>query len=70
MYLGGAEMSELLNRQVYYMSDVEIITGKNRLTIRRWWEKGCFPKPTKLNNSLLAWNVSTIQDWIKQQIPE
>lgn len=63
-------MSDIPERQVYYIDDLEQITGRNRLTLRRWWEKGKFPKPTKLHSSVLAWNAMTIQRWINENIPE
>ena len=63
-------MSETLNRQVYYMDDLERITGRSSMTLRRWWEKDKFPKPIKLHSSVLAWNALTIQHWINENIPE
>lgn len=57
-------MSHELKQEVLYIKDVEHITGRNRLTLRRWWEKGEFPKPIKLHSSVLAWHANTIQAWI------
>ena len=48
------------------MKDLEEIIGRNRLTIRRWWEGGKFPPPVKLNGTTLAWHTETINDWIEQ----
>ncbi|WP_223168316.1 helix-turn-helix transcriptional regulator [Legionella israelensis] len=52
------------------MKDVKQLTRRSPLTLRRWWEKGKFPKPTKLHSSVLAWNVTTIQRWIDENVPE
>lgn len=57
-------------QQLLYIKDVEQIIGRNRLTIRRWWEKGQFPKPTKLHSNVLAWKVTAIQSWINENIKE
>lgn len=60
-----SELSKLL-----YIKDVEQIIGRNRLTLRRWWQNGKFPKPTKLNGNVLAWRSETIVVWINQNLPE
>lgn len=57
-------MAHEIKQEVLYIKDVEQITGRNRLTIRRWWEKGKFPKPIKLHSSVLAWHTQTIQTWL------
>jgi|HubBroStandDraft_6_1064221.scaffolds.fasta_scaffold244019_2 prophage regulatory protein len=62
-------MSQKLKQAILYITDVEQITGRNRVTLRRWWEKEKFPKPIKLHSSVLAWNATTIQAWISTHIP-
>ena len=52
--------------QLLFINDLERIIGKSRLTLRRWWEKGDFPKPVKINGKTLAWEASVIEDWIRE----
>lgn len=63
---GGCEMNNTNERQLFYIHDIEQITGRNRLTLRRWWEKGKFPKPIKLHSSVLVWHITTIQQWLSE----
>lgn len=56
------------NQEIYFIKDIENIIGRNRLTIRRWYEKGIFPKPTLISNNL-AWRSSVIKEWIDKNIP-
>ena len=53
-----------LKQQLLFIQDVEQIIGRNRLTLRRWWSAGKFPKPTKLNGTALAWQTEVIEQWI------
>ncbi|HDV6747771.1 AlpA family phage regulatory protein [Legionella pneumophila serogroup 1] len=57
-------------RQLIYINELEQITGRSRVTLRRWWNKGKFPKPTKLHSSVLVWNALSIQQWINENVPE
>lgn len=57
-----------LSQQVLFITDLEIIIGRNRLTLRRWWLEGKFPPPVKLNGTTLAWHAEAINDWINQNI--
>ena len=62
-------MTNIRERQMLYINDVEQITGKNRLTLRRWWMKDHFPKPKKLASSgLLVWHAQVIQQWINENV--
>lgn len=54
--------------QVLFIADVEKIIGRDRLTLRRWWIKGTFPKPVKLNGTTLAWSAKVIENWISQNL--
>ncbi|HBI21976.1 MAG TPA: hypothetical protein DDY37_05250 [Legionella sp.] len=50
------------------LQDVEQIVGRNRLTLRRWWTAGIFPKPTKLNGTALAWHSDNLDQSINQHM--
>lgn len=53
-------------QQILFMRDVEQIVGRDRLTLRRWWLTGKFPRPVKLNDSVLSWHYVAIEQWIKK----
>lgn len=55
-------------QQILFINDVEKMIGRNRLTLRRWWLAGKFPKPIKLNGTDLAWHLSVIYEWIEQNL--
>lgn len=55
-------------QKILFTTDLEKIIGRDRLTLRRWWMKGNFPMPIKLNSRTLAWHSETINDWINQNI--
>lgn len=58
-----------MNRsQIVQISHVEEITGFHRSTLRRWWKKGKFPQPNKLNGATLVWTAETITKWIKENV--
>lgn len=59
---------QTVSQQVLFITDLEIIIGRNRLTLRRWWLEGKFPPPVKLNGTTLAWHAEAINDWINQNI--
>lgn len=63
-----AVTSQILSQQVLFITDLEKILGRNRLTLRRWWMEGKFPKPVKLNGTTLAWHTEAVNDWINQNI--
>lgn len=60
-------MAKIHNQEILFIKDVERIIGRNRLTLRRWWQKGLFPKP-KLINNRLAWHTDSIEQWINENI--
>ena len=60
--------SQEMSQQVYFITDLERIIGRNRLTLRRWWLAGKFPKPVKLNERTLAWSADVIHEWIRQNL--
>jgi len=51
-------------QQILFITDLEKLIGRNRLTLRRWWMNGKFPTPIKLNGTTLAWHRETIHQWI------
>ncbi|WP_419420725.1 helix-turn-helix transcriptional regulator [Legionella sp. D16C41] len=55
-------------QQVLFINDVEQLIGRNRHTLRRWWMEGKFPKPVKLNGSILSWHYKVIEQWINQTL--
>lgn len=57
-------------QQILFITDLEKLLGRNRLTLRRWWTSGKFPKPIKLNGTTLAWHVETVDNWIDQQVKQ
>lgn len=57
-----------LSQRVLFITDLEKIIGRNRLTLRRWWTAGKFPVPIKLNGNTLVWHMETINYWIEQNI--
>ncbi|MGQ3888470.1 helix-turn-helix transcriptional regulator [Legionella sp. CNM-1927-20] len=60
-------MPQELKQVLLYITNVEQMTGRNRLTLRRWWNKGIFPRPSKIN-SVLVWRTEVIEQWIKRNI--
>jgi prophage regulatory protein len=57
-------------QQILFITDLEKLIGRNRLTLRRWWTDGKFPKPIKLNGTTLAWHTETINHWINHSIKQ
>ena len=37
-----------IKQQILFIDDLEKLIGRNRLTIRRWWEDGKFPAPNQI----------------------
>lgn len=60
-------MSQKLKQELLYITHLEQMTGRNRVTLRRWWNKGLFPKPSKIN-SVLVWRTEVIEQWINENI--
>ncbi|STX28458.1 prophage regulatory protein-like protein [Legionella beliardensis] len=57
-----------LSQKILFITDVEKMIGRNRLTLRRWWMEGKFPRPVKLNGRTLAWHTETINSWINKNV--
>lgn len=60
--------SQELSQQIFFITDLEKIIGRNRLTLRRWWVEGKFPQPVKLNGTTLAWHSHVIHEWIEKNV--
>ncbi len=58
-----------LKPKIYFIRDAEEVTRRNRLTLRRWWQKKLFPLPSLINNRL-AWDAEVIDQWIKDNTQE
>ncbi len=63
-----AEYNQLFKQKLLFIQDVEQIIGRNRMTLRRWWTAGKFPRPTKLNGTALAWHCESVDRWIHQNL--
>ena len=59
---------QIIKPKLLFIQDVEQIIGRHRLTLRRWWSEGKFPKPTKLNGTALAWHADSVDQWIHQNL--
>ena len=57
-----------ITQQVLFIDDLERMIGRSRVTLRRWWLIGKFPRPVKLNHSTLAWHRDAIEQWINHSI--
>ena len=57
-----------LSQKILFLPDLEVVIGRNRLTLRRWWLDGKFPKPVKLNGNNLAWSSKVIDEWIEKNL--
>ena len=58
-------INNYISQQILFINDLEIIIGKDRLTLRRWWTSGKFPEPVKLHGRTLAWHKEVIDEWIE-----
>lgn len=43
-----------ITQKILLIPDLEIMIGRNRITLRRWWLTGKFPRPVKLNGTTSA----------------
>ncbi|HRD69007.1 MAG TPA: AlpA family phage regulatory protein [Legionella sp.] len=60
--------SKEFKQRILFIKDVEQLIGRNRLTLRRWWTNGQFPKPFKINGYVLSWDSAIIEQWISQKV--
>ena len=59
-------MNVPIKRRLLYMKDIEQLTGKHPIKLRRWWKQGKFPEPTK--HSVLVWRADVVEQWINENI--
>ncbi len=62
------EIQQRVSQKVLFVPDLEKMIGRNRVTLRRWWLTGKFPRPVKLNGTTLAWHSDEIDQWIEHAI--
>lgn len=60
--------AQIVSQKLLFIKDVERTIGRHRLTLRRWWMAGKFPKPVKLNGTSLAWRSEIVDQWIYQNM--
>lgn len=63
-------MNHVNPQQILFITDIEKIIGRGRLTLRRWWMDGKFPVPVKLNGRTLAWHKDVIDEWINRNMKD
>lgn len=61
-------VQQQISQKILFIPDLEKMIGRNRVTLRRWWLTGKFPRPVKLNGTTLAWHSNEIAEWIEQTI--
>lgn len=61
-------VQQRISQKILFIPDLEKMIGRNRVTLRRWWLTGKFPRPVKLNGTTLAWHSDEIDEWIEQTI--
>lgn len=61
-------VEQRISQKVLFIPDIEKMIGRNRVTLRRWWMTGQFPRPVKLNGTTLAWHSDEIEEWIQKTI--
>ena len=53
--------------QFYRVNDLTKILSVSRASIYNWLNKGTFPKPIKISDSVNVWRGSDIQKWVKDK---
>ena len=53
--------------QFYRVNDLTKILSVSRASIYNWLNKGTFPKPIKISDSVNVWRASDIQKWVKDK---
>lgn len=61
-------VQQQISQKILFIPDLEKMIGRNRVTLRRWWLTGKFPRPVKLNGTTLAWHSDEIEGWIEHTI--
>ena len=50
--------------QFYRVNELTKILSVSRASIYNWLNKGTFPKPIKISDSVNVWRASDIQKWV------
>lgn len=53
--------------QFYRVNDLTKILSVSRASIYNWLNKGTFPKPIKISDSVNVWRASDIQKWVNDK---
>jgi len=53
--------------QFYRVNELTKILSVSRASIYNWLNKGTFPKPIKISDSVNVWRASDIQKWVKDK---
>jgi predicted DNA-binding transcriptional regulator AlpA len=59
---------DIMLSPLMHRAEVEQMTGFHRSTLRRWWEIGKFPQPSKLNGTTLVWYREDVNEWIRKNM--
>lgn len=52
---------------IFFINDLERLLRRNRLTLRRMWCRGAFPKPSGRLNNRLFWRAETVDQFINNK---
>lgn len=58
-------MINQLTPRIYFIKDAEALTRRNRLTLRRWWMRDLFPRPSLISKRLF-WKAEAIDQWVNE----
>ena len=53
--------------QFYRVNELTKILSVSRASIYNWLNKGTFPKPIKISDSVNVWRASDIQKWVNDK---
>lgn len=52
---------------IWFINDLEKLLRRNRLTLRRMWYRGDFPKPCGRINNRLYWKANVVDQWLQNK---
>lgn len=64
---GAGIMNSDMNRIIRLDELKTIIGGVDRTTVKRWEDKGLFPKRVKLGNRAIGWLLKDVLEWINSK---
>ena len=53
--------------QFYRVNELTKILSVSRASIYNWLNKGTFPKPIKISDSVSVWRKSDIEEWVSDR---